>query len=130
MVKISNYILNTKFTAPKQDPVVYSGSLNVGQTTINAGSIGQQLASVNITVPSGTQSDIALIYFSTDNRYYTTHSLIKWFDNVNAQLYLNLYRISQTNYVFQAYASNPDSSAYTIPAFSATAWVRLLTSPF
>lgn len=130
MVRISDYEINSKFTAPRQNPSVYTGTLSVAQTTIASGSIGQQLASTNITVPSGTQSDIALIYFSTDGRYYPTHSLIMSSTTQTASLYINLYRSSQTNYILRAFATNTSSSSWTISAFTATAWIRLITSPF
>lgn len=130
MAKVSNFQINTHYTGLGQLNQSFTGSLNVSSRSIGF-VLGQLLAETTITIPAGIYVDACLIYNSIENKNRLTHgNTIVLSSNPYVTVYLSLNRNTSTTYRFAAYATNTGSSNYTIPSFTANAWIKLLTSPF
>lgn len=127
MAKISNFQLNTHFTALKQLPNQYTATVSFGGTY--GYSIGQTLASANIGVPAGAYVETALMRSSIDsNTNYLTHEFMYNLANY-AYLVFSLYQTSSSNYELKATLTNTGGSV-TIPNSTLTAVLRLALAPF
>lgn len=131
MANLQNFTLDTEFTAVRQLPNTYTGSISIPNTNIPAGTLSKLLASATITVPTGAYSDICLLYYSKDGVYHLTHSISEILSTTTAhRVAISVTRNSSTSYLLAAYGSNPSTSSQTIPAFTSTVWLKLLMSPF
>lgn len=130
MANLDHFTLNTTFTALSQLSGTYSASLKIGATSVPPLTFSTLLGSATINVPAGSYNDVAIIYYSRDGQYKLTHSFTEIWPSTSHRVVVGVSRYSATQYRMTAFASNPSSSAQTIPAFTATAWLKLLASPF
>lgn len=127
MAIISNFQLNTHFTALKQLPNVYSATVNFGGTY--GYSIARTLASQTITVPAGSYVEIALMRSSIDgNTNWLTHEFVHNLSNYG-YLVFSLNQTSSSTYQLKVALTNT-SGTVTIPQSTLTAILRLAVSPF
>lgn len=128
MAKITNFRLNTHFTALKQINQAFRGSLSFPGRTYGF-ILGETLARTTISVPAGIYVENALIRTSLDNNInHVYHDLTI---SLSALAYVNI-AINQTNnttYEFVAVFSNTGDTV-TVPAFTAEAILRLAIAPF
>ena len=66
MTKISNYHLNTHFTALKQLPTLYQGKLQIAARNVPANTLGLVLGNTKITVPAGIYVENIILRVSLD----------------------------------------------------------------
>lgn len=129
MAKISNYQLNTHFTALKQLPNQYTATITFGGTYGYV--LGQVLASTTINVPAGAYVETALMRSSIDgNINYLAHEFAY---NINEYAFINfsLYQTSSSTYQLRAVLTNTNTgSTVTIPSNTLTATLRLAIAPF
>lgn len=127
MAQINKYQLNTHFTALKQLPKQYTATINFGGTY--SYTIGQVLASANITVPAGSYVETALMRSSIDsNTNYLTHEFMYNLSNY-AFLVFSLYQTASNNYQLKVALTNTGGNV-TIPSSTLTAILRLAIAPF
>lgn len=132
MVKISDFQVNTHYTGLGQLDQIFTASLNSPARTVGF-TLSELLAEATISVPPGIYVDMGLINCSLDNINHLSHTVFVVLSSTPyVTVYLTLSRNSSTSYRFAAYATCTgwESPSFTIPAFTATAWLKLLTSPF
>lgn len=130
MTKISNYQINTHYTALKQLPDLYSTSLYVSSQSIPAGVLGRILAAATITVPAGVYVENILLRSSLDGG---TNHLGAWISRTLStfcDVYISCDHIDASHYELRAIANNTESHAVSMPSFTAEAFLRLATAPF
>lgn len=128
MAKITNFRLNTHFTALKQINQAFRGSLSFPGRTYGF-ILGETLARTTINVPAGIYVENALIRTSLDNNInHVYHDLTI---SLSALAYVNIAinQINNTTYEFVAVFSNTGDTV-TVPAFTAEAILRLAIAPF
>lgn len=130
MTKISNYSINTHYTALKQLPDLYSASLNIASRSIPANTLGLVLGSANITVPAGVYTENILTRCSLDGNIYRFSAEVSSVISTLCFVYVAIEHTDSSHYVLRAVANNTDTKAVTIPAFTAEAFMRLAVAPF
>lgn len=127
MAKISNYQLNTHFTALKQLPDSYTATVRFGGSYGYA--LGQTLASAEINVPAGAYIETVLLSTSLDGgTNYLTHETVHNLNNY-AYLIFSLYQLNSSTYQLKAALTNTGGTV-AVPSGTLTAMLRLAQAPF
>lgn len=130
MTKISNFYLNTHFTALKQLPEAYKGRLSLGATTLSPLELGRTLGTTNIRVPAGIYVETILLRCGLDgNKNHLTPQFRVNLDD-KAEVYISINQTANDNYELVATANNFVEESVTIPASTIEAVLRLAISPF
>lgn len=133
MTKISNFRINTHFTALKQLPELYQVSLSFGRS-IASGVSDLELARQYITVPAGAYVETTAISSSLDGYiYHLAHGYTKMlaYDSAGScYVSLGIEQQSASQYFLIARASNKTSSSVVIPSTTVNAYLRLAIAPF
>lgn len=133
MTQISNFRINTHFTALKQLPDLYQMSISFGRS-IASGTTDLELAREYINVPAGAYVETTLISSSLDgNIYHLAHGDTKIVANDSSGACYVTFGIEQqsaSQYLLIARASNKTSRTVTIPSTTVNAYLRLAIAPF
>lgn len=130
MTKISNYSINTHYTALKQLPNLYSASLNIASRSIPANTLGLVLGSTSISVPAGVYVENILLRSSLDGNLNHLGAWIGSALSTFCDVYISCDHVDSSHYELRAIANNTETGAVAIPAFTAEAFVRLALAPF
>lgn len=128
MAKISNFRINTHYTALKQLPHTYKASFNISGTY--GYGIGIALGSATITVPSDIYVETPLLRFSLDGGLNHLSSEIAFILDTYATVYISLDHISGSQYRLVATLNNTSNTSVTVPSGSVEAKLALATAPF
>lgn len=130
MTRISQFNINTHFTALKQRTALYQGNVNVAAQTLPAYTLGKELGSVNISVPAGIYVETILIRTSYDGNinHLTPQVVLNLGDQ--GYLYISVNQQNNSEYKLEVIADNFSSSPLSLATFSAEALIRLAISPF
>lgn len=128
MAKISNYRINTHFTALKQLPNSYSTSFTISGSYGNV--LGQLLGSAIINVPSGVYVETPLLRCSIDGNVNHLAPEFGYTLNNYSDIYFSINQINSSQYQVRAILNNTSGSTVTIPVSTVTAILRLATAPF
>lgn len=134
MTKISNYRLNTRFTALKQLPDLYEAQMSLSRRTIASGSRDVELGRATISVPAGAYVETPVISSSFDD--YVNHlahgyTQMLSYDSVGScYVAISLEQSQANEYTMVARAGNSMSTSTTIPAATVKAYLRLAIAPF
>lgn len=130
MTKISNYQLNTHYTALKQLPNLYSTSLYVPSQSIPAGALGRVLGTASVTVPVGVYVENILMRQSLDGDVNHVGAEIGSLLSNYCNIYISFDHVDNSHYELRVLVNNNETRAVNVPAFTASAFVRLATAPF
>lgn len=128
MTKISNYRVNTHYTALKQLPHIYGASFNIGGTY--GYGLGQLLGSATIDVPAGIYVETPLIRCGLDGGVNHLSSEIAVVVGNYGTVYISLTHISDNQYELKAILNNTDNASVTIPNSIVETLLALSESPF
>lgn len=128
MAKISNFRLNTHFTALRQLPDKYQASFNIGGSYGYV--LGQVLGSAIITVPAGAYVETPLLRCSIDGNINHLAHEFGYTLNTLSDIYFSINQISSNQYQVRALLNNTSSSTVTVPSSTVTAILRLADAPF
>lgn len=128
MAKISNYRLNTHFTALKQLPDQYQASFTIGGSYGYV--IGQLLGSVVIDVPAGSYVETPLLKSSIDGNINHLAHEFAYTLNTLSDIYFSINQISSSQYQIRALLNNTSNSTVVVPNSTVTAILRLAIAPF
>lgn len=128
MVKISDFGINTHYTALKQLPDKYSTSFRIGGSYGYV--LGQELGSAIINVPAGAYVEIPLLRCSIDgNINHLSHEFVYLVNNY-CDIYFSINQISTGQYRVRSMLNNTSSTTVAIPSSTVEAVLRLATAPF
>lgn len=134
MTKISDYRLNTRFTALKQLTDLYETQMSFSSRTIASGSHDIELSRASISVPAGAYVETPVISSSFDNYiYHLAHGYTQRISNDSAgscYVFISLEQSQANEYTLIARASNSTSTSSTIPRATVKAYLRLAIAPF
>ncbi len=130
MTKITNYHINTHYTALKQLPETYHGSANISARTLPAHSLGVVLGTINIDVPTGIYVETPLLCCTLDGNKNHLAPEVMYNINDQAQVFVSISQISNSQYQVKVVASSFVDSSVNIPAFTLTALLKLALAPF
>lgn len=130
MTKISNYSINTHYTALKQLPNLYSASLSIPSRSISANSIGIALGSTTIAVPPGVYVENILLRSSLDGNINHIGAEIGAAISTLCDVYISCDHTDSGHYELRALVNNTETTAITVPAFTAEVFMRLAEAPF
>lgn len=128
MTKISNFKINTKFTALKQINKAFVFNISYPGGTLSK-QLNTVIASAFADVPAGAYVEIVSIKSSLDGN--TSRLVHEWLVGLDPLTYIN-FAINQTSnsrYEFTA-AFTTEQASVTVPAFTAQAILRLSEAPF
>lgn len=128
MTKISNFRLNTHYTALKQLPETYSASFRIGGTYGNG--LGRVLGSQIITVPAGVYVETPLLRCGLDGGINHLSHSIAFTVGTYGTVYIAVTHVSPTQYKLEAILNNTDSASVTVPNATVELKLRLSTAPF
>lgn len=128
MAKISNFGINTHFTALKQLPDVYTASFNISGSYGYV--IGQLLGSAYINAPSGVYVETMLLRCTIDGSINHLAPEFGYTLSNYSDIYFSVNQISSSRYEVKAILNNTSSSTVTVPSSTVTAILRLATAPF
>lgn len=130
MTVISNFRLNTHFTALKQLPASYSGGFNIATRSIPAYQLGTLLGSTVINVPAGVYVENIITRTSMDGNknHLTPQFFIAPEDR--GYFYVAVNQIANDKYELTARIDNFSNSPLNIPASTVSALLRLAIAPF
>lgn len=131
MTKISNFRINTHFTALKQLPDPYRISLSFAGGSYGF-TLGRVLAQGTVSVKAGAYVENATIKTSYDGDIvHSAHIItISVGGNINQRLVFTLNQVSSAQYSFRVSFTNTTQDTVSLPAFNAEAVLRLATAPF
>lgn len=130
MTKITNYRINTHYTALKQLPETYRGSAKVSARVLPGHSLGIVLGMINISVPAGIYVETPLLRCTLDgNKNHLAPEAMYNIDD-KAQVFVSLSQTSNNVYQVKIVASSFIDSSVNIPAFDLTAILKLALAPF
>ncbi len=128
MAKISNYQINTHFTALRQLPEVYKAHLDIPAKTIS-GTMSELLGETYIDVPGGAYVETVVISTSLDGQNHLGH----WFyvpigewGNIN----FSVTQANDNRYHFVVRYLGLDTETVDVPRLTANLMLRLATAPF
>lgn len=130
MTRISNYAVNTHYTALKQLPNSYSMKLSVSSQSIPANTLGRVLGSATVDVPAGVYVENIVIRSSLDGGINHLRSETGEILGQYGLLTISCTHIKSDRYELRAIANNTGSTAVSIPAFTTEAFIRLAMAPF
>lgn len=130
MTRISNYQVNTHYTALKQLPNLYSASLQVSAQSIPAATLGRVLGTASVTVPAGVYTENILLRSSLDGNINHIGAEIGSVLSNYCNIYISFDRVDNSHYELRVLANNNESSAVNVPAFTVSAFLRLAMAPF
>lgn len=128
MTEISNYRVNTHYTALKQLPRIYGTSFNIGGTY--GYGLGQLLGSATIDVPPGVYVETPLIRCGLDGRVNHLSSEIAFVVNNYGTVYISLTHISDSQYELKAILNNTGDATVAVPSSVVETLLALSTAPF
>lgn len=128
MARISNYRINTHFTALKQLPDKYQASFNIGGSY--GYTLSQQIGSAIINVPAGAYVETPILRCGVDgNINHLAHEFVYNLTNY-CFLYFALNQITSSQYQLKAAINNTSNDVVTVPSSTVTATLRLAIAPF
>lgn len=130
MTKISNYSINTHYTALKQLPNLYSASLNIASRSIPANTLGLVLGSATVSVPVGVYVENILLRSSLDGNVNHLGAWVSSTLSTYCDVYISCDHIDSDHYELRAIANNTESRAIAMPAFTVETFLRLAMAPF
>lgn len=130
MTKISNYAINTHYTALKQLPDLYSMRMSIASQSIPANTLGRVLGSTTVNVPAGVYVENIVIRSSLDGNINHIRSEMGEIFGQYGLLTISCTHIESGRYELRAVANNTGSTAVSIPAFTAEVFIRLAMAPF
>lgn len=130
MTKITNYHINTHYTALKQLPDTYRGSANVSARVLPAHSLGVTLGTINISVPAGVYVETPLLRCTLDGNKNHLAPEVMYSINNQAQVFVSLSQTSNSAYQVKIVASSFVDNAVNIPAFTVQSVLKLALAPF
>lgn len=128
MARISNYRINTHFTALKQLPNKYSTSFTISGSYGNV--LGHELGSAIINVPSGVYVETPLLRCSIDGNINHLSNEFGYTLNNYSDIYFSINQINSSQYRVRALLNNTSGTTVTVPYSTVTAILRLATAPF
>ena len=130
MTKISNYHLNTHFTALKQLPTLYQGKLQIAARNVPANTLGLVLGNTKITVPAGIYVDNIILRVSLDGGVNHLSPQIMHALGEQGYFYTAVNQINNSEYELIAKMENYSNSTLSLPACTVEAFLRLAVAPF
>ena len=130
MTKISNYAINTHYTALKQLPDLYSMRLNVPAQSIPPNTLGRVLASTTVNVPAGVYTENIVIRSSLDGNINHIRSEMGEIFEQWLLLTISCTHVESDRYELRAVVNNTGNTTVLLPAFTAEAFLRLAIAPF
>lgn len=130
MTKISNYHLNTHFTALKQLPTLYQGKLQIAARNVPANTLGLVLGNTKITVPAGIYVENIILRVSLDGGVNHLSPQIMHALGEQGYFYTAVNQINNSEYELIAKMENYSNSTLSLPACTVEAFLRLAVAPF
>ena len=128
MVKISDFGINTHYTALKQLPNKYSASFIIGGSYGYV--LGQELGSATINVPAGAYVEIPLLRCAIDGNINHLSHEFTYLVNNYSDIYFSINQVSAGQYRVRAILNNTANTTVTIPSSKVEAILRLASAPF
>lgn len=128
MTVISNFRINTRYTALSQLPETYSTSFNFGGSY--GYGLGVLLGRSIIDVPAGVYVETPLITCSLDNNVNHLSTEIQIIVGQYGTIYISLTHITPGQYELKALLNNTGSSVLTVPSSTVQAKLRIAMAPF
>ena len=128
MAKISNFRINTHYTALKQLPTIYKANFYISGTY--GYTLGTVLGSTTITVPSGVYVETPLLRCGLDGGVNHLSPEIGFVLGNFATVYISVTHISSTQYRLTAILNNTDTANITVPNSNVELFLALSTAPF
>lgn len=130
MTVISNFKINTHFTALKQLPKAYRASLSIAGRTVPAHTLGVVLGQKDITVPAGVyvENMITRTSIDGDKNHLTPQFFLSLEDR--GWFYVAVNQISNSTYRLLVRMDNFSAAALTLPNCTVDMIARLAIAPF
>lgn len=134
MTIISNFRVNTRFTALRQLPEAYNLSLNVSGSYSN-GVSDQLIGSASVDVPDGAYIETPLISSTLDGGVnHLSGNAIYIINRISATrsayITVTLVRSGAAEYQLWARITNSTGQTVTVPSLTINATLRLAIAPF
>lgn len=134
MTVLANFILNSDFTAEKQEPTPYEATLSVPARSLSGSSVSYEYTN-DITIPSGKYFEVVALNTSLDgDKWYPGNNAKVAVLHKNGEYYhtiISCGKISNDTIRLASrfYSWYPDGTL-NIPAYTVKAKIHLSVSPF
>lgn len=130
MTQINKFSLNTHFTALKQLPQVFTGSLHIPGRTVPANSLGIVLGRTILNVPAGVYVETPLLRCTLDSNINHLRHGVMLALGTQGYFYYSINQINNSQYELIAKMENYSISPLVLSDVDIEVFLRLAIAPF